>query len=137
MKSVGEVMAIGRTFKEALLKAVRSLETGKKAGADSIEPRILTKRLVTPHPERCNISVTPSSQGMTVRKSRASPAWTRGSFTSSRKLATSRQSSSIRRRHAEQMRQTKRMGITDARLGELWNLPGRVGRREGIATQGA
>ncbi len=28
MKSVGEVMAIGRTFKQALLKAVRSLETG-------------------------------------------------------------------------------------------------------------
>ncbi len=28
MKSVGEVMAIGRTFKEALLKAVRSLEIG-------------------------------------------------------------------------------------------------------------
>ena len=31
MKSVGEVMAIGRTFKQALLKAVRSMETGKKA----------------------------------------------------------------------------------------------------------
>ncbi|HSF31355.1 MAG TPA: carbamoyl-phosphate synthase large subunit [Candidatus Tectomicrobia bacterium] len=29
MKSVGEVMAIGRTFKEALLKAVRSLEVGR------------------------------------------------------------------------------------------------------------
>ena len=52
MKSVGEVMAIGRTFKEALMKAVRSLETGKKATADDIEPRRLTQRLVTPHPER-------------------------------------------------------------------------------------
>ncbi len=29
MKSVGEVMSIGRTFKEALLKAVRSLEIGR------------------------------------------------------------------------------------------------------------
>jgi len=29
MKSVGEVMAIGRTFKEALLKGIRSLELGK------------------------------------------------------------------------------------------------------------
>src|SRR5574337_796919 len=29
MKSVGEVMAIGRTFKEAFMKAVRSLELGK------------------------------------------------------------------------------------------------------------
>src|SRR6201998_2385497 len=52
MKSVGEVMAIGRTFKEALLKGVRSLETGKKPGSEQIEPRILRQRLVTPHPER-------------------------------------------------------------------------------------
>ena len=29
MKSVGEVMAIGRTFKEALMKGIRSLDTGK------------------------------------------------------------------------------------------------------------
>jgi carbamoyl-phosphate synthase large subunit len=42
MKSVGEVMAIGRTFKEALMKATRSLETGKKASAADIEPRRLT-----------------------------------------------------------------------------------------------
>ncbi|HEY1922093.1 MAG TPA: carbamoyl-phosphate synthase large subunit, partial [Tepidisphaeraceae bacterium] len=34
MKSVGEAMAIGRTFKEALMKATRSLETGKRAGAE-------------------------------------------------------------------------------------------------------
>ena len=52
MKSVGEVMAIGRTFKESLLKAVRSLETGKRLEAEAIEPKIVTKRLVSPHPER-------------------------------------------------------------------------------------
>jgi len=44
MKSVGEVMAIGRTFKQALGKGMRSLETGKSDGAvkfsrDLIEPR--------------------------------------------------------------------------------------------------
>src|SRR6202048_511774 len=32
MKSMGEVMAIGRTFKQALLKAIRALDTGKKVG---------------------------------------------------------------------------------------------------------
>src|SRR5438477_4076610 len=52
MKSVGEVMAIGRTFKEALLKGVRALDTGKRIGSEKIEPKILTQRLVTPHPER-------------------------------------------------------------------------------------
>jgi carbamoyl-phosphate synthase large subunit len=68
MKSVGEVMAIGRTFKQALLKAVRSLETGKRLGSEKIEPRILTKRLVTPHPERLQYIRYALSQGMTVRE---------------------------------------------------------------------
>ncbi len=54
MKSVGEVMAIGRTFKESLMKAARSLETGKKLGAEVLEPRRLTQRLVTAQPERLN-----------------------------------------------------------------------------------
>ena len=37
MKSVGEAMAIGRTFKEAFMKGVRSLELGRSGlmfGAD-------------------------------------------------------------------------------------------------------
>src|SRR5246127_4000747 len=68
MKSVGEVMAIGRTFKQSLLKAVRSLETGKRVDADVIEPRILTKRLVTPHPERLQYIRYALSQGMSVRE---------------------------------------------------------------------
>src|ERR1700756_3884533 len=68
MKSVGEVMAIGRTFKEAMMKAVRSLETGKKATADIIEPRRLTQRLVTPHPDRLTYVRYAFEQGMTVRE---------------------------------------------------------------------
>src|SRR5271166_3742338 len=68
MKSVGEVMAIGRTFKQALLKGVRSLETGKRAGVEDIEPRILTKRLVTPHPERLAYIRYALAQGMSVRE---------------------------------------------------------------------
>src|SRR6266545_3757040 len=38
MKSVGEAMAIGRTFKEAFLKAVRSLELGKKGSLFPARP---------------------------------------------------------------------------------------------------
>ncbi len=68
MKSVGEVMAIGRTFKQALLKAIRSLETGKSINAEKIEPRILTKRLVTPHPERLQYIRYALEQGMSVRE---------------------------------------------------------------------
>jgi carbamoyl-phosphate synthase large subunit len=52
MKSVGEVMAIGRTFKQALGKAVRSLETGKTAAAEVLDEQLIPKRLITPNPER-------------------------------------------------------------------------------------
>lgn len=65
MKSVGEVMAIGRTFKEALQKGLRSLEQGRFGlGADGkdrcqIEPsrnaekrEELRRRLLLPNPDR-------------------------------------------------------------------------------------
>ena len=47
---------------------MRSLETGKRIGSEKIEPRILTKRLVTPHPERLQYIRYALSQGMTVRE---------------------------------------------------------------------
>src|SRR6187431_2446027 len=60
MKSVGEAMAIGRTFKEAFLKAVRSLELGKLGtlfppvieGADEEDDSELRKQLVVPSDRR-------------------------------------------------------------------------------------
>src|SRR3954470_1569203 len=68
MKSVGEVMAIGRTFKQALGKGMRSLETGKKVGAEKIEPRILAKRLITPNPERLDYIRFALAQGYSVEQ---------------------------------------------------------------------
>jgi carbamoyl-phosphate synthase large subunit len=62
MKSVGEAMAIGRTFKEAFLKAVRSLELGKfgrlfpdspdDAADNDEDETALRKRLVVPSDRR-------------------------------------------------------------------------------------
>ena len=60
MKSVGEAMAIGRTFKEAFLKAVRSLELGKSgslfaetaAQLEEEDETALRKRLVVPNDRR-------------------------------------------------------------------------------------
>jgi carbamoyl-phosphate synthase large subunit len=53
MKSVGEVMAIGRTFAESFQKALRGLETGID-GLDSRteDPEVLDKELGLPGPER-------------------------------------------------------------------------------------
>ncbi|UCF66331.1 MAG: carbamoyl-phosphate synthase large subunit, partial [Acidobacteriota bacterium] len=56
MKSVGEVMAIGRTFAEALQKALRSLETGGYGlsgdGRQLVDPVRLRERLTTPNWQR-------------------------------------------------------------------------------------
>ncbi|GAB4375387.1 MAG: carbamoyl-phosphate synthase large subunit [Acidobacteriota bacterium] len=56
MKSVGEAMAIGRTFPEALQKALRSLETGRYGlggdGTRVVDPKALVDRLRTPNWER-------------------------------------------------------------------------------------
>ncbi|HHT9142509.1 MAG TPA: carbamoyl-phosphate synthase large subunit [Candidatus Wujingus californicus] len=63
MKSVGEVMAIGRTFKESIGKAIRSLETGRY-GFDSLltagfdtwnkeqQYELLRNKLIIPNPDR-------------------------------------------------------------------------------------
>src|SRR6202790_1048559 len=52
MKSVGEVMAIGRTFKQALGKGMRSLETGKADGTAVFQEHLIEARLITPNPDR-------------------------------------------------------------------------------------
>ena len=59
MKSVGEAMAIGRTFKEALQKALRSLEIGAQGlsggrwGSRELPPRDeIERKLITPCAER-------------------------------------------------------------------------------------
>jgi carbamoyl-phosphate synthase large subunit len=63
MKSVGEAMAIGRTFKEAFMKGVRSLELGKSGllfseveadrnGTSDVDDVALRKRLVIPNDRR-------------------------------------------------------------------------------------
>ena len=56
MKSVGEVMAIGRTFKEALQKAVRSLEEGHPGLAGALDGKLdldqLRQFLMVPGPQR-------------------------------------------------------------------------------------
>ena len=57
MRAVGEVMSIGKTYKEAFQKAIRSLETGRYGlghakDFDTLSKEELLKRLITPSSER-------------------------------------------------------------------------------------
>jgi carbamoyl-phosphate synthase large subunit len=71
MKSVGEAMAIGRTFKEALQKALRSLEIKRFGlcgdGNDKhLEPDALRLKLALPNAERVFHLAQAFQDGMTI-----------------------------------------------------------------------
>ena len=74
MKSVGEAMAIGRTFKEAFLKAVRSLELGKlgplfaESPEDDEDETALRKRLVVPSDRRMWALFRALQRGWTIQE---------------------------------------------------------------------
>src|ERR1700753_3699583 len=127
MKSVGEVMAIGRTFKEALMKAVRSLETGKKAGAEKIEPKILTQRLVTPHPERLSYIRYALRQGHTVKqvaKMTGMDPWFLYQLKEINDMQLELEKHPMESVPADVVREAKRMGFSDGRLIATWRLTG-------------
>ena len=133
MKSVGEVMAIGRTFKEAMMKAVRSLETGKKASSADIEPRRLTQRLVTPHPERLSYVRYAFERGMTVRevaRLTGMDPWflhQMKQITDEIKAVGAVSAESVTE---DGLRSAKRMGVSDERLAAGWELEGAAGTAE-------
>jgi len=67
MKSVGEVMAIGRTFKEALQKGIRSLEPHTPWRAPTDTPvSLLRERLSTPRPDRIHWLFTALERGLST-----------------------------------------------------------------------
>ena len=67
MKSVGEVMAIGRTFQESFQKALRGLEVGVDGMNEKTQDReVLEKELGEPGPERIWYVGDAFAQGMTV-----------------------------------------------------------------------
>ena len=71
MKSVGEAMAIGRTFKEALQKALRSLEIKRfglcgDGNEKRIDPEALRLKLAIPNAERIFYIAQAFQDGMTI-----------------------------------------------------------------------
>ena len=135
MKSVGEVMAIGRTFKEALLKAVRSLDTGKKVGAEKIEPKILTQRLVTPHPERLSYLRYAIRQGYTVKqiaRMTGIDPWFLQQMKEINDMQLELEKHPMESIPTEVLRDAKRMGISDGRLAGVWRLEANKGASEKI-----
>ncbi len=124
MKSIGEVMAIGSTFKHALWKAIRSLETGRKSGTDTYNPDLIPKRLITANPDRLNYIRYAFTQGLTVEdvwEMTNIDRWFLAQIKTVVDLQQELAETSLDEVTPAQLEQAKRYGLSDNRLARLWN----------------
>jgi carbamoyl-phosphate synthase large subunit len=123
MKSVGEVMAIGRTFKQALWKGMRSLETGKAFGSEKFDKNLIPQKLITPTPDRLNYIRFAMANGFGVEEIHELTSIDRWFLAQMKEVVDFEGELAkevwpdIAR---EVFRRAKRYGISDAQLGKTW-----------------
>jgi carbamoyl-phosphate synthase large subunit len=123
MKSVGEVMAIGRTFKEALWKGMRSLETGKAFGAEKLDPSLISQKLITPTPDRLNYLRFAMAQGWSleeIHEMTSIDPWFLHQMKQVVDFEKDLAASAFETATGETFRRAKRFGISDVQLAKTW-----------------
>ncbi|MCS6873312.1 MAG: carbamoyl-phosphate synthase large subunit [Pyrinomonadaceae bacterium] len=68
MKSIGEAMAIGRTFKESLFKGLRSLEAVKPLRLENVPDNVLQRKLARPNSQRFSYIAYALRKGYTIEE---------------------------------------------------------------------
>ena len=123
MKSVGEAMAIGRTFKEALQKAVRSLEQdrwGLVMDAPPADDETLRQRIRVPTAERCFAVAEGYRRGMTTQQIHGLSAIDPWFLENIREIVEfEREIGAAALTDADVLRRAKQMGFADRRIAEL------------------
>src|SRR5271170_4855200 len=124
MKSVGEVMAIGRTFKEALQKGIRSLEPSTPWRAPTDAPdSLLREKLSTPRPDRIHWILTAVERGLPAQEicelTKIDP-WFIHQIEEI--IAANRRAATVTVETASKdlLREVKRVGTSDEQLAQLW-----------------
>ncbi len=126
MKSVGEVMAIGRNIHESMQKALRGLETGLN-GFDAVKALQGASReeieaaLATPTPDRLLVAAQALREGFTVAEVHAIAKYDPWFLERIREIIVEEEAICIDGlpREAADLRRLKAMGFSDARLAEL------------------
>ena len=126
MKSVGEVMAIGRTFQEALCKGIRSLEPSSAWRPPAeVNTALLRERLHVPGPDRIHWLFEALERGMSREEvcelTKIDPWFIRHL---EEMLAVDRRiaATSLRDVSPELLLESKRSGASDEELAKLWNV---------------
>lgn len=126
MKSVGEVMAIGVTFEEALLKAVRSLETGSRCLAvpralAAADEEALQAALRTPSSQRLWAVAEALRRGFGVSRVAALAGWDPWFVGRIASLVEAESFLKLQRSPDEWvLAAAKRLGFADETLASLW-----------------
>ena len=125
MKSVGEVMAMGRSFQESLQKALRGLEVG----VDGFDPKTTDRdeieaELMSPGPERIWYVGDAFRVGMSLEEihavSKIDP-WFLDQIQSLIELENSLTGRALADLGRDELRELKRAGFSDRRLAKLLN----------------
>jgi carbamoyl-phosphate synthase large subunit len=123
MKSVGEVMAIGRTFKQALGKGMRSLESGRAGGTTQRQEDLIEARLITPNPDRLGYIRFAFERGYTeaqVHELTAIDPWFLRQVREMVDLEKELAQGSLETATKPQFLQAKRDGVSDSFLARAW-----------------
>ncbi len=128
MKSVGEVMAIGRSFQESLQKALRGLETGNDGLDEKLDPqqegslKAVRQELRSPGPERIWYVADAFRLGLSLDEIFAQSfidPWFLNQIQELVELETGIKSGKLADIDSNRMFALKRKGFSDARLARL------------------
>ena len=123
MKATGEVMAIGRTFEESLLKAVRSLEIGvhRLALKDArlLDDDALQSRLEKPDDERLFLVAEAFRRGWTVGRLQRITGIDWWFLRKIENIVRFEERLAEGELDAERLREAKRMGFADRSIAEI------------------
>ena len=128
MKSVGEAMAIGRSFAEALQKGLRSTETGL-SGLDPVEPPgdggpdAFRAALSSPTPDRLLMAAQALRAGLSVEDIHATTKFDPWFLRELERIVAAERDVAANGlpREAGALRRLKALGFSDKRLAELTN----------------
>jgi len=124
MKSVGEVMAIGRTFQESLQKALRGLETGVDGfNLKTVDPETIGDELAYPRAERLWYVADAFGIGMSLEEIYKHTKIDRWFLAQIKEIVDTELAIEKRKLDdfgADELRPLKRMGFSDRRLAHLW-----------------
>ena len=128
MKSVGEAMAIGRSFAEALQKGFRSTETGL-SGLDPVEPPgdggpdAFRAALSSPTPDRLLMAAQALRAGLSVEDIHATTKFDPWFLRELERIVAAERDVAANGlpREAGALRRLKALGFSDKRLAELTN----------------